>query len=376
MGKTAPVRLLYWTEFHWPTIGGVETYALQFIPALRERGYEIAVITTRQHDYPEEEIHDGTTIHRLPFHDVLRARDPEAFIKLRRQVEAVRNDFAPDIIHANLYGPSIALHLETNRRSPVPTVIAIHSDFSETGGLGNIVRRSFDQAAWVTAVSNATLGDIRSMFPQIKDKSSVIYNGLVTDNIEPRPLSADPPRVLCIGRLKREKGFDVALEAFARIRDSFANAKLTIAGEGPEGSVLERQAEALGLGQSVSFTGWVRPDAVYDLISQSTVMLVPSRWREPFGIVAIEAALMARPVIAARTGGLAEVVIDAKTGFLVDKEDPAALADRLMQILSQPELAAKLGRNARADMIKRFSLDANVAAYDALYRRVLATREA
>ncbi len=376
MGRAGPVRLLYWTEFHWPSIGGIETYAVQFIPALRERGYEVAVITAHQYDYPEEEILDGTTIHRLPFHEVLRARDPEAFVKLRRQVEAVWNDFAPDVIHANLYGPSIAMHLETNRRSPVPTVIAIHTDFSGFGGMGNIFRRSLDQAAWVTAVSKATLGDIRSMFPQIKDKSSCIYNGLVAENIEPRPLSADPPRVLCIGRLIKEKGFDVALDAFARIRDSFPNAMLTIAGAGPERPALERQAEALGLGQSVAFAGWVEPDAVYELVSQSTVMLVPSRWREPLGIVAIEAALMARPVVAARTGGLAEVVIDAKTGFLVDKEDPQALADRLSEVLSQPELAARLGQNARADMLKRFSLDANVAAYDALYRRVLLTREA
>ncbi len=374
MGKAGLVRLLYWTEFFWPTIGGVETYSMQFIPALRERGYEVAVITAHQFDYAEEEILDGTTIHRLPFHEVLRARDPEAFVKLRRQVEAVRNDFAPDMVHANLYGPSIALHLETNRRSPVPTVIAIHTDFSESGGMGNIVRRSLDQAAWVTAVSKATLGDIRSMFPQIKDKSSCVYNGLVTENIEPRPLSADPPRVLCIGRLIRDKGFDVALDAFARVLGSFPNAKLTIAGEGLERPALERQAKVLGLGQSVAFAGWVEPGAVYELVSQSTVMLVPSRWREPFGIVAIEAALMARPVIAARTGGLAEVVIDAKTGFLVDKEDPQALADRLREVLSQPELAARLGQNARADMLKRFSMDANVAAYDALYRRVLATR--
>ncbi|MHA1537101.1 MAG: glycosyltransferase family 4 protein [Alphaproteobacteria bacterium] len=376
MGKAGAARLLYWTEFFWPTIGGVETYAKQFIPALRERGYEVVVVTVRQYDYPEEESVDGVSVYRLPFHEVLRSRDPEDFIKLRRQVEAIRNDFAPDLVHANLYGPSIAMHLETNRRTPVPSVIAIHSDFSQTGVLGGIVQRAFDQAAWVTAVSQATLGDIRGIFPQINDKSSCIHNGLVTENIEPAPLSADPPRVLCIGRLINEKGFDVALDAFASVRKSFPNATLTIAGQGTERPALEQQAEALGLGESVTFAGWVKPDAVYDLVSQSTVMLVPSRWREPFGIVAIEAALMARPVIAARTGGLAEVVIDGKTGFLVDKEDPAALAERLREVLSKPELAAKLGKNARADMLKRFSMDANVAAYDALYRRVLAARQA
>ncbi len=365
------IRLLYWTEFFWPTIGGVETLAAQVIPVLRTRGYDITVVTTQQLDYPEHEVIDGTVIHRLPFHDVLRSRDPEAFISLRRKIAAIRNEAAPDLIHANLYGPSIALHLESNRRAPIPTVVAIHADFSESGGMGGIVHRAFDEAAWVTAVSDATLGDIRSMFPAIKDKSSRIHNGLTVGGTDPAPMPDGPPHILCIGRLIREKGFDVALEAFADVRESFPEARLTVAGDGPERAVLEEQAKVLGLGDSVTFTGWVDPDSVFDLINRSTVMAVPSRWREPFGLVAIEAALMARPVVAARTGGLAEVVIDGTTGYLVDKEDPFALADRLKRLLSQPNLADELGRSARKDAIERFGIEANVDAYDALYRRVL-----
>ena len=371
MHSGAPIRLLYWTEFFWPTIGGVETLAAQIIPVLKTRGYEITVVTTRQFDYPEHEVVDGTVIHRLPFHDVLRGRDPEAFISLRRRIAAIREDVAPDLIHANLYGPSIALHLESNRRAPIPTVVAIHADFSESGGMGGIVRRAFDEAAWITAVSDATLGDIRSMFPEIRGKSSRIYNGLTAGDTVPAPMPDGPPRILCIGRLIREKGFDVALDAFVHVRKKFTSARLTVAGDGPERTTLEEQAKTLGLGDAVTFTGWVDPDAVFDLIGQCTVMAVPSRWREPFGLVAIEGALMARPVVAARTGGLAEVVIDGKTGYLVDKEDPLALADRLNHLLSQPDLAADLGRAARKDTIQRFGIDANVDAYDALYRRVL-----
>lgn len=371
MHSGTPIRLLYWTEFFWPTIGGVETLAAQVIPVLRTRGYDITVVTTRQFDYPEHEVVDGTTVHRLPFHDVLRGRDPEAFISLRRKIAAIREDAAPDLIHANLYGPSIALHLESNRRAPIPTVVAIHADFSESGGMGGIVRRAFDEAAWVTAVSDATLGDIRSMFPEIQDKSSRIYNGLTAGDAVPAPAPDGPPHILCIGRLIREKGFDVALDAFVHVRESFPAARLTVAGDGPERTALEEQAKALGLGDAVTFTGWVDPDAVFDLIGQSTVMAVPSRWREPFGLVAIEAALMARPVVAARTGGLAEVVIDGQTGYLVEKEDPLALADRLKHLLARPDLAADLGRAARTDTIRRFGIDANVDAYDALYRRVL-----
>lgn len=370
------MRLLYWTERFWPVIGGLETYAKQFIPAIRERGYEVAIITVRLHDHPEEEIVDGATVYRLPFDEVLRGRNPEAFVALRRRVEAIRRDFDPDLVHANLYGPSIVMHVETNKRAPVPTVVAMHCDLSETNGFGSVVQRLLDQAAWVTAVSAAALGDLKKMFPQIRDKSSFIYNGLATDGLEPTSLPTDAPHVLCFGRVVDVKGFDVAIEAFAEVRRSFPGARLTIAGDGPERPALEQQAQDLGLGDAITFPGVVHPERIYDLIGQSSVILVPSRWREPFGLVAVEAALMARPVIATRVGGLQEVVIDGETGFLVDKDDPAALARRLADVLAQPELAARLGARGRANALRRFSMETNAAAYDALYRQVLAAGEA
>lgn len=366
------MRLLYWTEGFWPLVGGVQNYAKQFIPAIQKRGYEVSVITVRQHDHLEEEIVDGATVYRLPFHEVLRGRDPEAFITLRRRIEAIRRDFGPDLIHINFYGPSVVLHVETNKRAPVPTVVAIHQDLGETKAFGGIVQRLFDQTAWITAVSATTLGDLTTMFPQIRDKSSVIYNGLATDGIEPTPLPADAPHLLCIGRIVDGKGFDVALEAFAQVRKRYPTAQLTIAGDGPERLALERQAQGLGLNGAVTFAGWVNPEAVFDLIGQSTMMLVPSRVRESFGLVAVEAALMARPVIASRLGGLQEVVIDGETGFLVEADDPAALARCIEDILKQPIVAAQLGTRARIDALKRFSMEANVEAYDTLYRQVLA----
>ena len=366
------MRLLYWTEMFWPTIGGIETYAKQFIHAVQKRGYEVRVITLHQYDYPEEEtLEGGATVYRLPFWEVLRGRDPEAFFELRRRIEAIRCDFAPDLVHANLSGPSIAIHVETNKRAPLPTVVAIHSDLSDTSGFGSIVHRLLDQAAWVTAVSESTLTDLRKMFPQIGEKSSFIYNGLVTDNVRPTPIPTDPPNVLCIGRMVDVKGFDVALEAFARVHRTVPVARLTIAGDGPERSALEWQSQKLGLRDVVTFTGWVPPEGVYDLIGQASVMLVPSRWREPFGLVAVEAALMARPVIASRVGGLKEVVMHGETGFLVEKDDPDALAGYLCDMLAQPELMMRLGARARTAALDRFSIESNVVCYDALYRKVL-----
>lgn len=365
------MRLLIWTEGFWPRIGGVEVYLKQFVKAIQPLGYEVAVITPQIEDYKAEETVEGARVHRLPFYDVLFSKDPESYFALRKRVEKIKSDFKPDLIHVILFGPSVMLHIETNKRAPVPTVVAIHSDLTRTDGLGKIAHRTLDQADEVVSVSAATLGDLQSMFPQICDKSSYIHNGLVTDGIHPTPLPDGKAELLCIGRLVDLKGFDLALEALARVRKDHPAAHLTIAGDGDERAALEEQAASLGLQDAVTFAGWVTPQQVYELIGKSTAILIPSRCRETFSLVAVEAALMGRPVIATRAGGLEEVVIDGETGFLVEMEDVDGFTREIKKIVSDPMLAKQMGARALASANERFSIEANAASYDSLYRKVV-----
>lgn len=366
------MRLLIWTEGFWPRIGGVEVYLKQFVKAIQKLGYEVAVITPQIEDYKEEETVEGAQVYRLPFYDVLFGKDLDSFLALRKRVEKIKNDFKPDLIHVILFGPSVMLHIETNKRAPVPSVVAIHSDLTRTDGLGKIAHRTLDQANEVVSVSAATLSDIQSMFPQICGKSSYIHNGLVTDGINPTPLPEDKSEMLCIGRLVDLKGFDLALEALAKVRKEHPNARLTIAGDGDERAALEERTQRLGLQDAVTFAGWVTPQEVYELIGKSTAILIPSRCRETFSLVAVEAALMGRPVIATRAGGLEEVVIEGKTGFLVEMEDVDGFTRQIKKIVGDPALAKQMGARALASAHERFTIEANAASYDALYRKVVA----
>ncbi len=364
------MRLLYWTEKYWPVVGGIENYAKQFVSEIQNHGHEISVITVREEEHAEEEIVDGAMVYRLPIYKALRGRDVEEFTALRQRVAALKREIAPDLVHANLYGPSIVMHLDTGKVSSAPMIVALHTDLNRTGRFGGIFQRALVQATWVTAVSAATLSDARSMFPQIRDKSSVVHNGIAVDAIDSPPLPEGAPRLLCIGRLVDFKGFDVALDALALARRSVPAAHLTFAGDGPERDALERQAKRLGLEDAVTFTGLVSHEDVFGLIGESTAVLMPSRFREPFGMVAIEAAAMGRPIIASRVGGLPEVVIDGETGFLVEKDDPTALAQRLTELLADRKRLLRLGERARAATLQRFGIAANAAAYDALYRKL------
>lgn len=366
------MRLLYWTETFWPLIGGVQNYAKQFIPAIRERGFEVTVVTVRFQDHPETETVDGTTVIRLPVHEVLQSRDPAAFLSLRRKLDRLHGEIRPQVIHANFYGPSVALLVDINKRRPVPTVVACHQDLSDTTGFGSTVAQLMDQASWVTAVSRSALQNVRELFPQVRDKSSFIYNGLSVGAFRPTPIPEGPPRVVCVGRLVEIKGFEIALEAFAAIAADFPEARLVVAGDGPEKPALSRRAAELGISDAVEFPGWVESAGVREMIAGSTAVIVPSRFPETFGLVAAEAALMARPVVATRLGGLEEVVEDGETGALVRNGDAAAFAEALRRLFSDRALASRQGERARELAVERFSLDRNVTAYAELYRSLVA----
>jgi len=183
-------------------------------------------------------------------------------------------------------------------------------------------------------------------------------------------LPSDTPRLLCLGRLVPDKGFDLALAAFALIIERFPQVRLVVAGDGSERPKLEQQAVRLGLEGVVDFIGWVAPESVPALVSTSTVVVMPSRY-EPFGLVALDAALMARPIVASRVGGLSEVVRHQQTGLLVEKEDSRALADAISFLLDHSETARRMGQMARQRALDVFSWERCINAYDSLYRKLI-----
>jgi glycogen(starch) synthase len=179
-----------------------------------------------------------------------------------------------------------------------------------------------------------------------------------------------PPVLLGVGRLVRDKGFDLALTAFASIRGHFPGLRMTIAGDGPAREELEGLAASLGIGQAVQFLGWVSPGEVGDLMGAATAVVVPSRWDEPFGLVAVEAGLMERPVVAARVGGLVEVVSEGLNGLTFPREDAGALAQALSALLSDRERAVELGRGGKRRATAEFSLRRVADDYESIYQRL------
>jgi len=366
------MRILFWSELFWPYIGGAEVFASNFIPALQERGHEFVVVTRRDtNNLPAEDKHKGLLIYRFPFRQTLTGSNVKEFIDTRHRLARLKQTFKPDLIHMNGVSASAFFHLETANVHPAPTLVRMNQEIiSHEGARPNtLMRKVLCDSDWVTCVSATLLDQVRCLVPETTHRSSVIYTGVEVSPLSPGPLPIDTPCLLCLGRLVPQKGFGLALRALASLVDHFPHVRLIIAGDGPDRPKLEQQARELGLSQVVEFVGWVEPDRVPALMNAATMVLIPSRF-EGLPQVAIQAALMGRPIVAARVGGLPEVVVHRQTGLLFERENVVALAEAISVLLDHPERTIHLGQAARLRAQEMFSWERCIEAYDTLYGRL------
>jgi glycogen(starch) synthase len=366
------MKILYWTGLFWPNIGGVEVLSLQFIPAMQKRGYEFIVLTSQSNpNLSEKENYNDIPIYRCNFQEGIANNNIEEIKKTKIKVDEIKKDFNPDLIHLNSIDASIFFHQLSNNSEKAPTLFTVHSLPPYSINNNTFLKKMLNSAEWITTASEAMLFEVNKIISENIQHSSLIYYGLHMPGIEPAPLQFNKPRLLCLGRVVAEKGFDLAIDSFTQIAPLFPEARLVIAGDGPAKHNLEKKAEELGISHAVEFVGWVPPEKVPELINTSTIIIIPSRWEEPFGLVALQAAQMARPSIAANAGGLPEIVEHKKTGLLFEKENTRSLAKQIIFLLENPELSVQMGQTARKKASNKFGFDRFVNEYDNLYNKLI-----
>jgi glycosyltransferase involved in cell wall biosynthesis len=364
-----------WTVNFRTTIGGIERFVDGLARALPPRGLDVTVVANRDDDaLVESEWVDGVRVVRLPFHRALSSGRPEAVAELRGRVVALKRRLRIDLVHLQTRSAGTLFHLESNRRHPLPTVLTMHTgpQAPHRDGRAETVGRAIVRGAdWICCVSHAVRADLQEVEGDAAIvRSSVVYCGIKEPAAAPAPRPLREPRLLCLGRLADEKGYDVALAALPAVLARWPGARLIVAGDGPAGERLRAQADVLRVTGSVDFAGWIAPADTAALINTASLVLVPSR-EESLGLVAVEAALLERPVVGTRVQGLPEAVDDGVTGLLVAHGDSAALAGAVLQVLDRPDLAASMGRAGRRMALERFGWTRCVNAYEALYRQIV-----
>jgi L-malate glycosyltransferase len=196
------------------------------------------------------------------------------------------------------------------------------------------------------------------------DKLRLIVNGLDPAAFTPAPRRSAIRRVVMVANLRAEKGHDTLLAAAPRILERHPDASFSLVGDGPRREALETLTRALGLSQRVRFFGERRD--VPAVLAEHDLFVLPSR-SEAFPNALIEAMAAALPVVATDVGGIPEVVRPGRNGRLVPPDDATALADAVVALMDDPAGAADLGRAARADVERQYSLDLMVERFEQLY---------
>ncbi|WP_421989608.1 glycosyltransferase [Roseococcus sp.] len=222
---------------------------------------------------------------------------------------------------------------------PWPTVgrLGGYYDLKYYASCDHLVGNTRDLRDWIVAQGCAA------------DRAHYLPN-FVTDfaGAAPAPLPGTGPRLLAMGRLHRNKGFDVAIRALARVPE----ATLCIAGEGPEREALTALARECGVAERVHLLGW--RDDTGALLAACDLFVCSSR-HEPLGNIVLEAWSASRPVIAAAAQGPSELIRSGETGLLAPLDSAEGLADAIAAALADPQDAARLADNGRKEFEKSFA---------------------
>ncbi len=363
------MRILYQADGFLPSVhGGVEVLSWYLLKALVRRGHDVRVVSTLiDGDAPGLVSIGGLDVLKLDFIRALHRRDLAAIATAKKAIDDVVSSFGPDVLHLNDAMPSSFFFGRSGALAALPRLLTLHSPPRESGNddLQNRLIADADRVVTVSQAQRQAFGATASA-----NKFSVIHNALPIPDVMPAPLRFGPPRLLCLGRLVPDKGIDVAIRAVGRLGAKGVAVDLAIAGGGSQRPELEDLARELAPGR-IRFLNWLDPADVPALINTATLVLMPSRWQEPFGLVALQAAQMGRPVVASAVGGLNEIVVHGETGLLVPQGDDTALADAIAQLLSTPKRALLMGANARVRAQEHFAFSGFVAAYEAIYKELV-----
>lgn len=359
-GRVTGPRTLWVTNDFPPRAGGIEAFVGGLTGLLDPVG--VRVLTARA---PGAEEHDAN----LPYPVERLARRP--LLPAPPMVQRVRKAVTAHQADVVVFGASWPLG-ELARSLDVATFALTHGH--EAGmvrvGLGPLIRRVARGLDGVGVISRFTRA---ALDPWMGPHTTLhhVPPGVDTDRFHPGVdgsgirmrygLGADQPLVVCVARLVARKGQDVLVEAWPRVRARVPDAHLLLAGDGPMAARLRRQIARLDLGGAVTLGGRVGFRELPAVHAAADVFAMPCRTRlagldvEGLGIVYLEAQATATPVVAGRSGGAPESVLDGTTGLVVDGASAADVGDALTSLLRDPGRCGTMGLAGRGFVECRYA---------------------
>lgn len=358
-------------------MGGTERNIVSFSPFLKKAGAEVFLCTlNKRRDSPLAEIFSHSGVERIDL-GARRMIDLHAI----RRFRTLLREKKIDIVHAEDQDSIIYAGL-ARRLFGVPSVMTRHVMEEPTSSVKSKIRARLVYLSaryginGVVAVSNVVREHFSKQAYLSLSKIRTIYNGIELEKFDIKDSQANlrlklgwnigRPLAVFISVLRPGKGFEVLFKAIPKILEVLPDFQVNIVGDGDLDAELRRQAEPFG--DAVHFMGQ-RMD-VPQLIRASDV-LIQASWSEALPTVLIEAGAASIPAVATNVGGTAEIILDGKSGFLIDPGDAESLANRTIEILLSQNLREQMGKNARDYVFSVFSLEKQANQTIAYYDDIL-----
>jgi glycosyltransferase involved in cell wall biosynthesis len=358
-----------------PKAGGAEIFTLALAEGLTaNHGWEVTVVSTAQSKRAQTEVlPSGITVHRLPYRFTL-SNSPIAtgwYRELRRIIASTD----PDVINVNIPVPGLG-DLTTLAAGHRPVVIYYHFGSMKKGRLipdsiiwvyeSLLLPQSLRRAQHLACGTSYVRDGILRRF---RGKTSLVPPGVDTRRFHPATCRVTVPRVLYVGSLNlsdQHKRFQDLLEACAILRQEVPGLQLSAVGGGDGLRMCREIAAELGIEDLVRFHGRLEGEPLAEAYRDAAVLAVPSL-RETFGMVITEGMASGLPVVAVNGGGVPDVVDDDQNGILVPPRDPAALADALRRVLTEPKLGDTLGQAGRTKVVEQLEWAHQIASMNRIF---------
>ncbi len=341
-------------------VRGTSAYTLRLARRLPEFGFKPVIVS------PDSECVPDVCRGKLDLLDYSFLETPLVGSLIAKLAARDLKKFQPRLVHVQSRqaidsGHRIAKSLQ------VPYLLTVH-DFTEGQ---EAIDLDPHLNAGVVAVSEYVREGLRKTSSDWRYSIDVIYSGvdIPKSDVGAHVLEAErTPVIGTAGPLEASKGLDFFLQAAKAVLDQGHDVEFLIAGSGPEESKLRELARKLGIVPNVTF--------VTNLLDFGTclraldIFCLPSL-SQGLGTIMLEAMALGRPVIASEVGGVTKIVQDGDTGLAVPPSDSARLAERMIELLSNPARAREIGAKARSLVIDRFNVDRMVEETVRLYQRIL-----
>ncbi len=384
--------MLSW-EYPPKVVGGIARHVHDLAIALVKHGMEIDVVTCGAQGAPEFEVDEGVNVHRINMNNPIAPDFLTWVLQLNLNLveESIRlgvNGNKFDLIHAHDWLVAYA-GKNLKHSQHIPLISTIHAtEYGRNNGLHNELQRYISNVEWwlgyeswrVIACSRYMEGELKRVFQMPEDKLRIIPNGVYPGefqktNVNPlkirnRYSSPDEKIIFHIGRIVREKGLGVLLEAMPRVLEVEPRVKLVIAGKGPYLDELRHRAYQLGIYSRIYFTGYIDDNTRNALFQSADVAVFPSLY-EPFGIVALEGMAAGIPVVVADTGGMSEIVKHGVNGLKAYSNNIISLADNIIWALQHPDHTLQMKHKAMEDIKNIYNWERIASKTIEIYEQVL-----